>query len=121
MRKSVLAAAALSGLLLLSGCASYIQGGDLVRPGEPTGTLRIVNDGGLPISVVLISACSHSTYGLNRLPDDYQIEIGKSHDFTLSAGCWDVSAGTPTGAMAWVEGRKKITIYAGRTLELTSN
>lgn len=42
----------------------------------------------------LISNCSASTYGLNRLPDGVSIPRGRSYRFTVSAGCWDVDAGT---------------------------
>lgn len=117
MRRFILAAA----LLSLSGCASYIEGGPLLREGEPTGTLRLINDTNAPISVVLVSNCGHSTYGLNRLPKDYAIPVDGSYDFKVSAGCWDVSAGAPTGYNSWTEGRKRLQVPANTVVNLTSN
>jgi hypothetical protein len=46
---------------------------------------------------VLISTCSASTYGLNRLPSGTAIPPGRSYDFMVSAGCWDVGAGSVSG------------------------
>ena len=82
---------------LLVGCASMVTGGPLIRPGEPTGTIRVSNASPYMVDVVLISACSASTYGLNRLPDGMAIPSGRSYDFTVSAGCWDVGAGSVSG------------------------
>jgi len=80
------------------GCASLITGGELIRPGEPTGAIRINNASRGPINVVLISSCSTMTYGLNRLPSGMSIPAGRSYDFRVSAGCWAVAAGrTGTG------------------------
>jgi hypothetical protein len=86
----VIAAAATA----LSGCAGMITGGELIRPGEPTARIRVENYTSGPVNAVLISACSASTYGLNRLPSGVSIPPGRSYDFTVSAGCWDVAAGT---------------------------
>ena len=90
--KQLLAVAGLA--TLLSGCAGMITGGELIRPGEPTARIRIENFTSGPVNAVLISACSASTYGLNRLPSGVSIAPGRSYDFTVSAGCWDVAAGT---------------------------
>ncbi|MDC7684740.1 hypothetical protein PQU92_15755 [Asticcacaulis sp. BYS171W] len=119
MRKSAFSVCML-GLALLSGCSSYIQGGDLIRPNEPTGTLRLSNDTGAPIGVVLVSNCNHSTYGLNRLPKGYEIPTGGHYDFKVSAGCWDVSAGRVLGHNSWSEGRKRVTVNANSVTNLTS-
>lgn len=91
--KTLFRAAAIAALIGLGGCASLITGGELIRPGEPTGTIRVSNVSSGAINVVLISTCSASTYGLNRLPSGMAIPRGRSYDFTVSAGCWDVSAG----------------------------
>jgi hypothetical protein len=115
-----IAFALLSVPVSLTGCASYIEGGPLLREGEPTGTLRLINDTGAPISVVLISNCGHSTYGLNRLPKDTAIPNGGSYDFKVSAGCWDISAGAPTGHNSWTEGRKRLQVPANTMVNLTS-
>ncbi len=96
MRSStrLLAAIVLAAAAAVSGCASMITGGPLIRPGEPTGVIRIVNQTGGQIHAVLISDCSASTYGLNRLPSGMAVPNGGQYDFTVSAGCWDVDAGT---------------------------
>jgi len=86
---------ALTSLVALSGCNSdLVTGGPLIRPGEPLGAIRIVNGTGDQLHAVLISTCSASTYGLNRLPSGMAIPAGGSYDFTVSAGCWDVAGGT---------------------------
>jgi hypothetical protein len=79
--------------LMLAGCASMATGGPLIREGEPTGIIEVVNGSRMNVDVVLISACSASTYGLNRLPSGTAIPPGRSYRFTVSAGCWDVGAG----------------------------
>ena len=111
-RVGVLAAA----LVLLSGCGNLLTGGPLVREGEPTGTLVVRNAANVPINAVLISACSASTYGLNRLPRGTAIAPGQSYPFTVSAGCWDVDAGsTVTGG----EARQRMTVAAGGSMVYT--
>jgi hypothetical protein len=88
LRMAMLLAAASVGL---SACVTT---GPLVRPGEPTGIIEIVNGANGPIQAVAISRCSAAWYGLNRLPSGVSIPPGRSYRFTVSAGCWDVSAGT---------------------------
>jgi len=97
MSKTLRIGVAVLAALFLSACASMITGGPLIRPGEPTGRIRVSNASGVLVDVVLISACSASTYGLNRLPDGQAIPPGRSYDFTVSAGCWDVGAGSVSG------------------------
>ncbi|WP_109260759.1 lipoprotein [Hyphobacterium indicum] len=101
-------------LLSLSGCASYISGGPLIRPGEPTGIIEVVNRSRLPVTAVLISNCNHSTYGLNRLPQGMAIQSGRSYRFTVSAGCWDVLAGR-----AGAEARQRMQVRAGGGVRYT--
>ena len=98
----------------LTACASMITGGPLVRPGEPTGALEIINGSNRTLTAVLISACSASTYGLNRLPDGVTIPPGRSYRFTVSAGCWDVDAG-----LAYSEARFRTRVPAGRLVRHT--
>jgi hypothetical protein len=82
-------------LLFSAACASMITGGKLIRdPNAPTGVIVVQNGSSAPVNVVLISHCSASTYGLNRLPKDTEIPSGYSYRFTVTAGCWDVSAGS---------------------------
>lgn len=85
--------AALICAALLAACAGMITGGTLIREGEPTGVIEVINGSQRNVDVVLISACSASTYGLNRLPSGTAIPPGRSYRFTVSAGCWDVGAG----------------------------
>lgn len=95
MKRSLAGLLAITGVLTLSGCSSdLVTGGPLIRPGEPLGAIRIVNATGGQLNAILISACSASTYGLNRLPGGMAIPNGGAYDFTVSAGCWDVAGGT---------------------------
>ena len=73
MKNALKVTIALSGVLALSGCADLVTGGPLIRPGEPLAAIRVVNATGSQLNAVLISACSASTYGLNRLPDGMDI------------------------------------------------
>lgn len=101
-------------VLAAPGCANLLTGGPLVRDGEPTGTLVVENASGIPLNVVLISACSASTYGLNRLPRGTAIPPVGRYPFTVSAGCWDVLAGN-AGASA----RRRMDVGAGGTTVYT--
>jgi hypothetical protein len=107
MTKMVRIAIAAMCVGFLAGCAGMISGGPLIRPGEPTGVIQVANGSGYNVNVVLISACNVSTYGLNRLPSGTGIPPGGSYNFTVSAGCWDVSAGSTGGA---VEARQRMNI-----------
>ena len=98
----------------LAGCASLVTGGPLVRPGEPTGALEIVNGSSRTFTAILISRCSASTYGLNRLPGGVTVPPGRSYRFTVSAGCWDVDAG-----LAYNEARFRTHVPAGRLVRHT--
>jgi len=99
----------LASLLLLAACSSMITGGDLIRPGESTGTIVVANQSSNVLDVVLISDCGASTYGLNRLPQGIAIPVGGSYQFTVSAGCWDVDA----GAFGIGEARQRMSVGAG--------
>ena len=107
--RTLLKAAAAAAVIATSGCASLITGGELIRPGEPTGTIRVTNVSAGAINVVLISNCSASTYGLNRLPSGMAIPRGRSYDFTVSSGCWDVAA----GIIGYGETRRRMQIDPG--------
>ena len=87
MRRMLLVMAAGAAL---SGCESLITGGDLVREGLPTATLVFHNISAQPIDTVLISTCEASSYGLDRLPDGLTVHPGQRHQWTVSAGCYDV-------------------------------
>lgn len=107
--KTMFRIAAVAALIATGGCASLITGGELIRPGEPTGTIRVSNVSSGAINVVLISDCGASTYGLNRLPSGTAIPRGRSYDFTVSAGCWDVSA----GIVGYGDTRRRMQIAPG--------
>jgi hypothetical protein len=113
MHSIVRGLAALSAVVALSGCASMITGGPLLRPGEPTGVIEVTNATSNVVDVVLISDCSASTYGLNRLPSGTAIPSGRSYQFTVSAGCWDVDA----GSIGVGEARQRMTVRAGGITE----
>lgn len=117
MRVLAKGAAALVCFGLLSGCSSLITGGDLIRPGEATGTIQVVNNTGGNLDVVLISECDASTYGLDRMGDTEVIPPGSTRDFTVSAGCWDVDA----GAFGVGEARQRMTVAPGGITQYTVN
>ena len=95
MNTSLRGVLALGIAVALSGCTSdLVTGGPLIRPGEPQGAIRVINATNGQLHAVLISTCSASTYGLNRLPGGIAIPSGGAYSFTVSAGCWDVSGGT---------------------------
>ena len=117
---TVFRATAVAALLATGGC-SLITGGELIRPGEPTGAIEIRNvSRSAGIDVVMMSDCSASTYGLNRLPSGYSIPPGGSYRFTVSAGCWDVSAGEVLSHDSWTQGRSRISVAAGRVTVIQS-
>lgn len=112
MKTWVIAAAALG----LAGCSSdIVTGGPLLRPGEPTGVIQVYNASGVTVHNVLISTCSASTYGLNRMARGETIPSGGSREFVVSAGCWDVDAGS-TG---YGEARQRMQVAPGRRTRYT--
>ena len=117
MKTIVKSAAALACLAILGGCSSLITGGDLIRPGEATGTIEVINNTGGTLDVVLISECNASTYGLDRMGDTEVIPPGSSRAFTVSAGCWDVDA----GAFGVGEARQRMTVAPGGITQYTVN
>ena len=116
MVRFMLGALAIGGALLLSGCTDLVTGGDLIRPGQATGLIEVVNNSGETLSAVLISDCNVGSYGLNRLPDGVTIPHGGSYAFQVSAGCWDVDAGNDGG-----EARQRMDVVANGVVEYTVN
>ena len=112
--RGVLAAACLAAIAGCSGDA-WITGGELIRPGEPTGTITVVNGTSRVIDVILISECNASTYGLDRLPESVALGSGQSYSFTVSAGCWDVDA----GSVGFGEARQRMSVAGGGITEYT--
>ena len=110
--KFTLRAALLGIAITLSGCTSlvenFVTGGPLIRPGEPTGVIQVVNRTGYTLTSVLLAPCSAPSYGLNRLPSGARIAPGRSYTFRVSAGCWAVLAG-----LAGQEARQDLQIRAG--------
>ena len=52
---------------LLAACSGdLVTGGELIRPGEPTGIIEVVNDTSTSFVAVLISACDVGSYGLGK-------------------------------------------------------
>jgi hypothetical protein len=115
MRRSSFAVVAVVSAIALAGCESMITGGPLLRPGEPTGFIEVVNATGMRVDAVAISDCDASTYGLNRLPDGAGIAPGRSYRFTVSAGCWDVAA----GAIGVGDARQRMQVAAGGGVRYT--
>jgi len=115
MHRLSYAVLAVASAIVLSGCESMITGGPLIRPGEPTGTIIVANGSGGNIDVVSISDCDASTYGIDRLPADTVIPPGRSYNFTVSAGCWDVDA----GAFGKGEARQRMHVTAGGATRYT--
>ncbi len=113
MMKTLRWALAGAAMLLAASCASMLTGGPLVRPGEPTGAIDFYNGSSSNITSVLISDCSASTYGLNRLPEGTIIRPGGTYRFTVSAGCWDVMGGYGT-ATGYAAATNRIQVAAGR-------
>ena len=117
MKSIIRGATALVCVSLLAACSSLITGGDLIRPGEATGTIEVVNNTGGVLDVVLISECNASTYGLDRMGDNEVIPAGASRAFTVSAGCWDVDA----GAFGVGEARQRMSVAPGGITRYTVN
>lgn len=97
----------------LAGCS--VTGGDLIRPGEATGTLILVNGSYGYLDAVVISDCNNFTHGFNRLANGDSIPPGGARTFTLSAGCWDVGGGEFGGGEAY----ERMTITAGSVTRFT--
>ncbi|HWQ86552.1 hypothetical protein [Brevundimonas sp.] len=99
-------------VVALSGCSSdLVTGGPLIRPGEPQGVIRVINATSDQLHAVLISSCSASTYGLNRLPNGMAIPSGGAYSFTVSAGCWDIAGGT----LGVGDARGRLQVRPGQT------
>ncbi len=113
MRRSMKVLCAGFALLVVAACGS-LDGGPLVRPGEPTGGIEVINRSSLTMTAILISDCNASTYGFNRLPGGTKVPPGYSYTFTVSSGCWDVDAG-----LAYHEARQRLTVYPGRVTRYT--
>ena len=115
--------AAMLFVLPLAACSgdAWITGGELIRPGEPTGTITVVNATSHYFDAVMISDCSVSTYGIDRLPDGVSIGPGQSYSFTVSAGCWDVDAFSSGSGSNYGEARQRMTVRAGGIVEYTVN
>lgn len=111
---------AAAAFVTLAGCASTAltgsTGTNLANANGATGTIRIINESGEYLDVVLISDCDAFTYGMNnQLPQNEGIPNGGSYDFTVPAGCWDVAA----GAVGVGDTRHRMEIPPNGIFELT--
>jgi hypothetical protein len=120
IRRGVAAMLLVVPLAACSGDA-WITGGELIRPGEPTGTITVVNATSRYFDAVMISDCTVSTYGVDRLPDGVSIGPGQSYSFTVSAGCWDVNAFSSGSGTDYGEARQRMTVRGGGIVEYTVN
>jgi hypothetical protein len=113
MHKTLAFGLAAAAAMALAGCS--ITGGDLIRPGEPTATLIVINGSYGYLDAVVISECDNFTYGFNRLADGDSIPPGGARSFTLSAGCWDVGGGQFGGGEAY----ERMTLGPGEVMRYT--
>jgi hypothetical protein len=109
--RAVRGALAVGLVALLAGCAGLL-GGELVRDGAPTGTLRIINGSGTTVTAVLISQCDASSYGLNRLPSGSRLQPGEAWNVTVSSGCYDLMMGYGT-AVGYAAAKQRVSVVAG--------
>ena len=106
----------------LAACSgdAWITGGELIRPGEPTGTITVINNtGGRYFDAVMISDCNVSTYGVDRLPEGVSIAPGQSYSFTVSAGCWDVNAFSTGSGTDYGQARQRMQVKPGGIVQYT--
>lgn len=95
-RHTFLVPAALGAAMALSGCSTFV-GAELAPAGQPTTVLIVNNNSGMPINALTISKCNAMSHGLNRLSSGDYIPQGGSRSFRITAGCWDVMAGSTSG------------------------
>lgn len=101
------------GLLGSAGGCAGLMGGELVREGVATGTLRIINGSGTTVTQVLISECDASSYGMNRMPSGMKLQPGAAWTVSVSAGCYDLMMGYGT-ATGYAAARQRVNVTAGR-------
>jgi hypothetical protein len=109
-----------AGLIALAGCSTTAltgsTGTNLANANGATGTIRVINDSGEYIDVVLISDCDAFTYGMeNQLPPNEGIPHGSYYDFIVPSGCWDVAA----GSIGVGDARQRLNLPPNGIFELT--
>ncbi len=111
---------ALTALVPLAGCATFI-GGQLVREGEVPGRLIVRNNAGTPITALTISRCDAMSHGLSRISDP--IPHGGALAFNVGPGCWDVMAGADgycgADGCSWKQKNVRVTMVSRRTQSVT--
>jgi hypothetical protein len=117
LRAAILAACSIA-TVTVGGCYGAL-GGELIREGQPTGTLRIINGSNTTITSVLISECRAASYGLNRLPSGQVMQPGQSWNVTVSAGCYDVMMGYGT-ATGYAAATQRLDVAIGRVTSFTA-
>jgi hypothetical protein len=75
----------------------------------------VVNASPRVVNAVTMSRCSASTYGFNRISPSNPINSGQTRRFTVSAGCWDVDA----GSIGYGEAKQRMNVAAGRLTRYT--
>ncbi len=122
MNRLKIAAMAACAALSLAACES-LTGGPLIRPGEPTGYIRINNQSSVPIDVVTMSDCDANTYGFNRLPSGGVLYPGQYWDVQVSSGCWDIGVGKSGvqvgNEIQWYETYQRVNVSAGGYTQYT--
>lgn len=99
--------------MALASCG--ITGGQLIREGEPVGTLIVENDSSQTLTQILISQCGAVSYGLNRMSSGEMVDPGWERAFTVSQGCYDVMAGYGWGT-GYATASGKVQVSAGQTI-----
>lgn len=113
MTSKILGAVAICGLMAVAGCS--VDGGELLRAGEASGTLVVINGTSRSIDVVSLADCGNFTYGFNRLPSGTSIGSGQSYPFRVSAGCWAVNV----GSIGYGDVSRDMNVAAGGVTEYT--
>lgn len=99
----------------LSGCGSML-GDELAPAGQPTTTVIVRNNSGMAINAVTISKCQAMSHGLNRLSSGDYIPVGGARRWQVTAGCWDVMAGSTSGSAA---ANQRFTAEIGTIADIT--
>ena len=105
--------------LLATLAACKLDGGQLVKPGIPTGTIIVVNRSADPINAVTISDCDAFSHGLDRLGEGDVIYPGDQRAFRVSAGCYDVVAGYGWGTGYAITDGWRLDLLPGQVAQYT--
>ncbi len=122
MRSLTCLAAMLATAILLAACSETAgdstgsgNGLQLVREGEPTGTVTIRNIADYTVGVVTFLDCQDQQNNVS--PQRQVIEPGDSVSFEVSAGCYDLVAGEAGLSFNHLVDRR-ITVVPGEEIVL---